>query len=309
MGRYVLRRLLQLVPVFLGTTFLIYWLVWKLPGDPFVGKCGERQCPDAYIALMRERYHLDEPLVVQYLRYLGDLVTGDFGQTFRGLDVGDLIGAAYPNTIRLAVVALLIEAVIGLAAGILTGLRGRGFLDNLVLVSTLFLISLPVFVTGFALQILFGFELGWIKPVVSKSPAPWADLIVPGFVLGSLSMAYVTRLTRASIAENRRADYVRTAIAKGQPGSRVVGVHLLRNSAIPVLTYLGTDIGALMGGAIVTEGVFDIKGIGNLVYDGILGKDGVVVTGVVTLLVLVYLLSNLLVDLLYAVIDPRIRYD
>ncbi|PPK70311.1 ABC transporter permease [Actinokineospora auranticolor] len=309
MGRYVLRRLLQLVPVFIGTTFLIYWLVWSLPGDRFAGKCGERPCEPAYIAKMTEKFNLDDPLIVQYGKYMLNLLQGDFGITSKEVSVGELIANAYPNTLRLAVVALLIEAVIGLAAGILTGLRGRGFLDNLVLVSTLFLISLPVFVTGFVLQIVLGFELHWIKTTVSASPAPWGHLIAPGFVLGSLSMAYVTRLTRTSIAENKRADFVRTAVAKGLPQRRVVGVHLLRNSAIPVVTFLGTDLGALMGGAIVTEGIFDIKGIGNLVYDGILGKDGAAVTGVVTLLVIVYLISNLLVDLLYAVLDPRIRYD
>ncbi|GAA3060962.1 ABC transporter permease [Actinokineospora globicatena] len=309
MGRYVLRRLLQLIPVFIGTTFLIYWLVWSLPGDAFAGKCGDRPCPDAYVQAMMDKFNLGDPLVVQYGKYMLNVLQGNFGETFRGLDVGELIGDAYPNTIRLALVALAIEAVIGLAAGVLTGLRGRGFLDNLVLVSTLFLISLPVFVTGFVLQITLGFELKWIKTTVSASPAPWEHLIVPGFVLGSLSMAYVTRLTRTSIAENKRADYVRTATAKGLRQRRVVGVHLLRNSAIPVVTFLGTDLGALMGGAIVTEGIFDIKGIGSLVYDGIIGKEGVTVTGVVTLLVMVYLLSNLLVDLLYAVLDPRIRYD
>ncbi|SDD02878.1 ABC transporter permease [Actinokineospora iranica] len=309
MGRYVLRRLLQLIPVFIGTTFLIYWLVWSLPGDEFSGKCGDRPCPDSYINLMKEKFNLDDPLIVQYGKYMLNLLQGDFGETFRGIEVGDLIAEAYPNTIRLALVALAIEALIGLTAGILTGLRGRGFLDNLTLVSTLFLISLPVFVTGFVLQIVLGFELGWIKTTVSASPAPWEQLIVPGFVLGSLSMAYVTRLTRTSIAENKRADYVRTAVAKGLPQRRVVGVHLLRNSAIPVVTFLGTDLGNLMGGAIVTEGIFNIKGIGNLVYRGILGKEGLVVTGVVTLLVMVYLLSNLLVDMLYAVLDPRIRYD
>ncbi|WP_436493705.1 ABC transporter permease [Actinokineospora sp. HUAS TT18] len=308
MGRYVLRRLLQLIPVFIGTTFLIYWLVWSLPGDPFAGKCGDRPCPDAYVSMMQDKFNLNDPLVVQYGKYMLNLIQGDFGQNFRLQDVGTLIGNAYPNTIKLAVVALIIEAIIGLSAGILTGLRGRGFLDNLTLVSTLFLISLPVFVTGFVIQIFFGIELGWIKPTVS-SKAPWSELIAPGFVLGSLSMAYVTRLTRTSIAENKRADFVRTAVAKGLPQSRVVGVHLLRNSAIPVLTFLGTDLGSLMGGAIVTEGIFDIKGIGNLVYRGIIAKDGVIVTGVVALLVVVYLLSNLLVDMLYAVLDPRIRYD
>ncbi|HEV2779161.1 MAG TPA: ABC transporter permease [Actinophytocola sp.] len=308
MGRYVLRRLLQLVPVFIGTTFLMYWLVWSLPGDPFAGKCGERPCPDSYITAMRDKFNLDDPLLVQYGKYMVGLLQGDFGVNYKDQSVGTLIGNAYPNTIKLALMALAIEAVIGLVAGVLTGLRGRSYLDNLVLVSTLFLISIPVFVTGFVLQIALGFQLGWIKPVVS-SGAPWEQLIVPGFVLGSLSMAYVTRLTRTSIAENKRADYVRTAVAKGQPQRRVVAVHMLRNSAIPVITFLGTDVGALMGGAIVTEGIFDIKGIGNLVYRAIGAQEAVTVTGIVTLLVLVYLLANLIVDLLYAVLDPRIRYD
>ena len=308
MGRYVLRRLLQLVPVFLGTTFLIYVLVWAIPGDPFAGKCGDRPCPDAYIAEMRDKFNLDDNIFSQYLQYLGNLLTGDFGETFSGLQVGELIADAYPTTIRLALLALLIEAVIGLAAGIYTGLRGGGFLDNLVLVSTLFLIAVPVFVTGFLVQTFLGLRWGIISPTVS-SAAPWSQLVAPAFVLASLSMAYVARLTRTSIAENRRADYVRTAVAKGLSPRRVLGVHLLRNSAIPVVTFLGTDLGALMGGAIVTEGIFNIRGVGGLVFGAIVTKEGVTVTGVVVLLVIVYLLMNLLVDVLYAVLDPRIRLD
>jgi oligopeptide transport system permease protein len=308
MGRYILRRLLQLVPVFIGTTFLIYVLVWSIPGNPFAGMCGERPCPDSFIAMMTEKYHLDDNVFVQYAKYMGNLLTGDFGETFSGLDVGELISLRYPVSVRLAIVAVAIEAVIGLTAGILTGLRGRGFLDSLVLVSTLFLIAIPTFVTGFVLQILLGFQWEIMTPTVS-SEATWSELIIPGFVLGSLSMAYVSRLTRTSIAENKRSDYIRTALAKGQPQRRIVWVHLLRNSVIPVITFLGTDIGTLMGGAIVTEGIFGINGIGRLVYDGILAKEGVVVTGVVVLLVLVFLLVNLVIDLAYAVLDPRIRYD
>jgi oligopeptide transport system permease protein len=308
MGRYVLRRLLQFVPVFFGATFLIYALVWAVPGDPFAGKCGDRACPAPFIEAMTAKYGLNDPLIVQYFRYIGKLFTGDFGETFNGNSVAAQIGSAYPVTTRLAIIALIIEIVIGVIAGVLTGLRGKGFLDNLVLVSTLFLISLPVFVTGSILQIVLGLEWGIITPTVS-SDASWGELIVPGFVVGSISMAYVTRLTRTSIAENRRADYVRTAIAKGQPTRRVVVVHLLRNSAIPVVTFLGTDLGSLMGGAIVTEGVFNINGIGGLIFRNIAEKEGFMVTTVVTLLVLVYLLMSLIVDLLYAVLDPRIRYD
>jgi oligopeptide transport system permease protein len=307
-GRYVLRRLLQLVPVFVGTTFLIYVLVWALPGDPFAGKCGDRPCPDAYVAAMRAEYNLDQNIFVQYGRYLLNLVQGDFGETFSGLQVSELIAAAYPVTIRLALVALLIEAVIGLLAGVLTGLRSGGYLDNVVLVTTLFLIAIPIFVTGYVLQTVLGLRLGIISPTVSAD-ATFGELLVPGFVLGSLSMAYVARLTRTSISENRRSDYVRTAVAKGLTPQRVVGVHLLRNSAIPVITFLGVDLGALMGGAIVTEGIFNIRGIGGLVFRSILTKEGATVTGVVVLLVIVYLLMNLLVDVLYAVLDPRIRYD
>ncbi|MGW0218016.1 ABC transporter permease [Micromonospora chokoriensis] len=308
MGRYLLRRLLQLVPVFIGTTFLIYWLVWAVPGDPFAGKCGERRCPDQYVAFMTEKYHLDQNVFVQYANYMKNLLQGDFGQTFQQREISDIIATAYPNTLKLAVVALIIEAVIGLGAGVLTGLRRNGFLDNLVLVSTLFLIALPVFVVGFVLQWLLGVQWGIIKPTVS-SEMRWSELIVPGFVLGSASVAYIARVARTSIAENRRADYVRTAIAKGLPMRRVVGVHLLRNSLIPVVTLLGTDLGALMGGAIVTEGIFGINGIGRQVFRAIITKESATVVGIVVVLVLVYLVMNLLVDLLYAALDPRIRYE
>ncbi|MEU5691634.1 ABC transporter permease [Actinosynnema sp. NPDC020468] len=307
MGRYVLRRLLQMVPVFFGATFLIYLMVWLVPGDPFEGKCGERECPPQYIAMMREKFNLDDPAWLQYLKYVGKVFQGDFGVTSSGTPVIDRIAATFPVTLKLALVALLIEAVIGITAGVVSGLRNRGFLDSLVLVSTLFLISLPVFVTGYVVQLVFGLQLHWVSPTVN-SPT-FANLIVPGFVLASLSMAYVARLSRASISENRRADYVRTALAKGLPPRRVVGVHLLRNSLIPVITFLGTDLGAFLGGAIVTEGIFNVPGVGGLVFRSILTKDGAMVTGVVTLLVLVYLLMTLLVDLLYAVLDPRIRYD
>ncbi|RLK13731.1 oligopeptide transport system permease protein [Micromonospora sp. M71_S20] len=308
MGRYLLRRLLQLIPVFIGTTFLIYWLVWSVPGDPFAGKCGERPCPDSFVNMMTDKFKLDEPLVVQYGNYMKNLFQGDFGQTFGGREIGDIIATAYPNTLKLALVALAIEAVIGLTAGVLTGLRRNGFLDNLVLVSSLFLIALPIFVIGFVAQWLLGVQWGIVKPTVS-SEMRLSELIVPGFVLGSASMAYIARLARTSIAENRRADYVRTAIAKGLPMRRVVGIHLLRNSLIPVVTLLGTDLGALMGGAIVTEGIFQVNGIGRQVYRAIITKESATVVSIVVVLVLVYLLMNLLVDLLYAALDPRIRYE
>ena len=308
MGRYVLRRLLQAIPVFIGTTFLIYLMVWGLPGNPFAGRCGNRPCPDAYIQRMTEKYHLDENIFAQYFWYMSHLVRGDFGETFTGTSVNTLLAQAFPVTLRLAIVAIAFEALIGVTAGVVTGLRKGRFIDNLVLVSTLFLIAIPTFVTGALLQWVLGVEWGIIKPTVS-SEARWSELIVPGFVLAAVTMAFVTRLTRVSVVENRRADYVRTAVAKGLTESRVTGVHLLRNSLIPVVTQLGLDLGGLMAGAIVTEGIFNIRGIGGMLFNAINRQDSALVVSIVALLVLVYLVVNLIVDVLYAVLDPRIRYE
>jgi oligopeptide transport system permease protein len=308
MGRYTLRRLLQLVPVLLGTTFLIYWLVWSLPGDPFAGKCGERDCPASYIDMMRDRYNMDDPLPIQYVKFIGNMLQGDFGVDFHGRAVLDTMAQAWPITLKLALLAVLFEAAIGITAGVLTGLRRGGFLDNVVLISTLFLISIPIFVTGFVIQFALGIKLGVINPTVS-SEAPWGELVVPALVLASGQLAYMARLARTSIVENIRADYVRTAVAKGLTRQRVVGIHLLRNSMIPVVTLLGLDLGGLMGGAIITEGIFNIQGVGGTLFRAITQQDSTIVVPMVTVLVLVYLLMNLLVDLLYGVLDPRIRYE
>jgi oligopeptide transport system permease protein len=308
MGRYAIRRLLQLIPVMLGTTFLINYMVWQLPGDPFAGRCGQRPCPDSYVSAMRAQFGLDQPMLVQYWHFLQNMLTGNLGVDFNQVPVADQLTAAWPITIRLALLAVVIEAVIGIGAGVLSGLKRGGFADNLVTISTLFLLSLPVFVTGFLLQWLLGVQLHVINPTVSDE-APIAELFVPALVLASINMAFTARLTRTSIVENLRADYVRTAVAKGLTNRRVVGIHLLRNSLVPVLTFLGTEIGSLMSGAIITEGIFNIHGIGGLLYRAITGQDFTIVVPVATLLVLVYLITNLLVDLLYGVLDPRIRYE
>jgi oligopeptide transport system permease protein len=308
MGRYTIRRLLQMIPVIIGTTFLIYAMVWALPGDPFAGKCGDRPCPATYIAEMRAKFSLDDPLPIQYGKYLGNLLQGNFGESFSGRSVWDEITQAFPVTFKLAVMAILFEIIIGISAGILAALRRGKFLDNLVLVSTLVVISIPVFVIGYLMQFIFGLKLGWFPPTVS-SDATIYELILPGFVLASLSLAYVARLMRGNLTENLRADYVRTATSKGLSRRRVIGRHAVRNSLIPVVTFIGADFGALLGGAIVTEGIFNIRGIGGLLYLSIRTREYATVVGVVTVLVLVFLLVNLLVDILYGAIDPRIRYE
>jgi oligopeptide transport system permease protein len=306
MGKYIIRRLLQMIPVIIGVTFIIFVAVYTL-GDPTVGRCGERACPAGYIAKFRAEHNLDEPLIIQYALYLGNLVQGDLGTNFFGNSVAEELLARWPVTLKLGLMALGFEIIIGITAGVLAGIRRGHLVDSLVTVSTLFVIAIPVFVLGGLAQLIFGVKLGWFP--VTATQGTFYQLIMPAFVLASISVAYVARLMRANLVENLRADYTRTAKAKGLTQARTVGVHTLRNSLIPVVTYIGIDVGALMGGAVVTERIFNVNGIGNFLYRSIQQKDGTSVVGTITCLVLVYLLVNLLVDVLYGFLDPRISHD
>ena len=275
MLRYVARRLLQMVPVFFGATLLIYAMVFALPGDPIAALGGQRSLSPEVIDQIKASYHLDKPFIVQYLLYLKGLFTLDLGQSLRGTEsVLDVLVRAYPITIKLSLMALAFEAIAGI---------------------------------GFVLQFIVGVRLGWLPVTAGESPG-FTELLMPAVVLGAVSFAYVLRLTRTEVAENLTADHVRTARAKGLSGVRVMIVHVLRNSLVPVVTFLGADLGALMGGAIVTEGIFNIKGVGGTLYSAIIRGDGPMVVSFTTVLVLVFIVSNLLVDLLYAALDPRIRY-
>jgi oligopeptide transport system permease protein len=309
MGRYVARRLLQMIPVFIGTTLLIFLMVYALPGDPVRGLFGDKAASPAVLRSLRHEYGLDKPVLVQYWDYMRNIVLHlDFGtQIGSGRPVTDILSEAFPVTLRLAGLAFAIEATLGILLGVVAGLRAGKATDTAVLFLTLLLISVPVFVLGYIFQTVFAFQLDWLEPSVVDD-TDISQLIMPAMVLACASLAYVARLTRTSVAENLRADYMRTAIAKGLPRRRIVGVHLMRNSLIPVVTFLGTDIGALMGGAIVTEGIFNIHGVGGTIYESIVRREGTTLVGLVTILVLVYLLTSLIVDLLYAVLDPRIRY-
>ncbi|MEU9998485.1 ABC transporter permease [Streptomyces sp. NPDC048370] len=308
MGRYVARRLLQMIPVFLGSTLLIFSMMYVLPGDPVRALAGEQTVDPAQIAQMKKDLGLDQHFLVQYWNYLVNLLQGDFGtQIASGQPVADIIADAFPITIRLTLFAFTFTALVGISLGVFAGLKADTLRDRGLLVLTLLVISVPSFVLGFLAQYFFAHQLGWVDPNVSAL-AEWSELILPAVVLGSLSLAYVARLTRTSIAENLRSDYMRTAVAKGLPRRRIVGVHLMRNSMIPVVTFLGTDLGALMGGAVVTEGIFNVQGVGYNVFSALKHREGSTVVGIVTLIVVVYLVASLLVDLLYAVLDPRIRY-
>lgn len=308
MGKYIVRRLLQMIPVIFGTTFIIFAMVFALPGDPTAGKCGERRCPEAFIVEYRHKYNLDDPVPIRYAKYLGQVAKGDLGTNQYGVKVTDDLAKRYKVTGKLALMAIGFEIVIGIGAGILAGIRKGRFIDNLVLVSTLVVISIPIFVIGAVLQYFLGVRAGMFPVTVSPNATTY-ELLLPAMVLGSLSVAYIARLTRTNLVENLRADYVRTAIAKGLTKRRAVGLHALRNSMIPVITFIGFDFGSLLGGAIVTERIFNIQGIGGYIFRSIQLRDGVAVVGAVTALVIVFLFVNLIVDLLYGVLDPRISHD
>ncbi len=335
MGRYVIRRLLQFIPTTLGAIFLLHYLTSlgiQLTGNPVRAIFGDRRPSEAQMNALSQALGLGDPclqrtgdpcLALYVDRLEGIFLRFDLGIDFNRRPVTDIVGDAASYTIKIVVIAILFEAIIGITAGVLAGLRSGGFVDYLVKISTVLLISVPVFVLGLLIRDMWNVRVGnWMREggwpdwfaygvmsPVYKPDYPWASLIIPGLVLGSLSLATTARLTRTSILENIRADYVRTAKAKGLAPKRVIGVHTLRNSLIPVVTYLGVDFGTLMGGAIVTEGIFGVPGIGREIFRAITQQQPSVILGIVTLLVLIFLLVNLLVDILYAVLDPRIRYD
>lgn len=307
MLRYILFRLLQVIPVLLGTTFLIYFLVFAMPGDPILAMFGDKTPDPAVVERLREQYHLDQPFMVQYFLYLKGILVGDFGLTFSGQPVAEVLARTFPVTIKLAAIAIVIELALAVSIGLYSGLRKGKFFDNMSLIVGLIFMSIPIFVIAFIAQFVFGIQLGWFRTTVGTG-APIQDLMLPGIVLGVSLYATSMRLTRASVIDTLNQDFVRTAYAKGLSRRRVVPVHVLRNSLIPTVTNTATDFGVLMVGATVTEGIFNVPGVGNALFHAILRGENSTVVSFVTVMVLIYLGVNLVVDLLYAVLDPRIRY-
>lgn len=309
MGRYIVRRLLQVIPVFFGTTFIIFAAVFALPGDPVRALFGDRQPPQATIDAITRRYNLDKPLLVQYGLYMKRIFFHlDFGVNFHNRPVLDIMKSAWPVSVKLGLTAFSIELVVGISAGIMAGLRRGGFFDNFILMSTTLLIAIPVFVLGFVGQLVFGLKLQLFPISGLRDGWPYS-YILPALILAGVQLASLTRLVRVSLVENLRADYVRTAIAKGLPRRRVVARHAFRNSLIPVVTLLGLDVGSLISGAIVTEGIFNIPGVGRALFLAVGAQENTVVVGISTALVLIFIVANLSVDLLYGLLDPRIRFD
>ncbi|WP_336660690.1 ABC transporter permease [Leucobacter sp. USHLN153] len=307
MLRYILFRILQVIPVLLGTTFLIYFMVFAMPGDPILAMFGDKTPNPAIVAQLREQYHLDQPFIVQYLLYLKGLLIGDFGTSFSGQPVSEILARTFPVTTKLAIMAILIEFLLAVVIGLFSGLRKGKFFDNINLIIGLAFMSVPIFVIAFLGQFFFTIKLDWFRTTVSGG-APLQELLLPAIVLGVSLYATSMRLTRSSVIETANQDFVRTAYAKGLSRGRVIPTHILRNSLIPTVTNSAANFGILLVGATVTEGIFNVPGVGNTLYQAILRGENATVVSFVTVMVLIYLGVNLVVDLLYAVLDPRIRY-
>jgi len=308
MFRFIVRRLLQMVLTFFGATFVVYALMFAATDDPLQALVGERPLTVSQRTALTARYHLDESFLKQYWYYVKGLLTGDLGTSLTGRKISDMLADAWPVTLRLSLLAIIIAATIAIVAGVISGIRRGSIFDNTTLFVTLIVLAMPIVVLAPLAQLIFGIKLGWFPPTAGRDASLW-ELLLPAAVLASLVVATELRVTRASVAENLRADYVRTARAKGLTRNRVIGVHVLRNSLIPVITLIGVDIGGLMSGAIITEKVFNIPGVGFNLWRGIRTEDGPLVVGFVSVLVIVFLVVNLIVDLLYAALDPRIRYE
>jgi peptide/nickel transport system permease protein len=332
MLQFVGRRLLALVPVLLGVTFVAFFAMYLTPGDPALLVLGERATPES-VAALRHELGLDRPFLVQYATFLGRLAQGNLGRsTQTNNPVVEDIAGRFPATIELTIAAMLIACVVGITAGVISAVKQYSVLDYAAMVGSLVGVSMPIFWLGFVMMLVFSLRLDWFPlsgrfdvsyyfPRVTNFvlvdtlldgqwDAFWSGvkhLVLPAVTLSTVPMAIIARMTRSSMLEVLRQDYVRTAQAKGLPDRRIVVVHALRNAFIPVLTVIGLQFGLLLGGAILTETVFAWPGLGRLTVEAIYTRDYPLIRGCVLVVATTFVLINLLVDLMYAVIDPRIR--
>lgn len=304
MSKYVLKRLVMLIPVLIGVTFLVYFIISLSPGDTAAMLAGE-DADAATIEALRKELGLDQPVIVQYARYMLNLIQGDMGNSYKtGRPVTNMIVSCFPNTAKLAFWSILVAVGIALPIGIISATKQYSMFDNVGMVVALIGVATPNFWLGLMMIILFSLNLGWLPSGGSKG---WTSYIMPAITLGTGDAALITRMTRSSMLEVIRADYIRTARAKGVPENKVVYQHALRNALIPVVTAIGLQFGSLLGGATLTETVFAWPGIGRSTVDSIKTKDTTQVLGNIVVLTITFSCVNLLVDILYAFIDPRIK--
>ena len=315
---YIGRRILQMIPVFIGVTIILFILRTPgvIGGDPVRMITGEKAISETLYNQIVQKYGLDKPVYVQYYRYLSDLVHGDLGTSYqKSRPVTQILFDKFPNTLKLALTAVLIEMFFGIVAGIISAVKRYSFWDVLVTFSTSVLVSLPVFWLGMLFQILFGIKFKqWGLPylplsgMTSRQFPEIVHLILPAVTLASVSTAYAARIMRSQLLEVMGQDYMRTAAAKGLTGAQVIWGHGMKNALIPVVTYFGLDLGAMMGGTVLTETVFNWPGIGYEIFLAIGQRDWPVVMGATIIIVFIVMALNLLVDVSYAFLDPRIRY-
>lgn len=304
MSRYVFKRLVMLIPVLIGVTFLVYFIISLSPGDTAAMLAGEDADAETIEALRKE-LGLDQPVIVQYAKYMLNLIQGDMGNSYKtGRPVTNTIVSCFPNTAKLAFWSILVAVGIALPIGIISATKQYSMFDNVGMVVALIGVATPNFWLGLMMIILFSLNLGWLPSGGSNG---WKSYIMPAITLGTGDAALITRMTRSSMLEVIRADYIRTARAKGVPENKVVYQHALRNALIPVVTAIGLQFGSLLGGATLTETVFAWPGIGRSTVDSIKTKDTTQVLGNIVVLTITFSCVNLLVDILYAFIDPRIK--
>lgn len=303
---YTLRRVLQMIPVVIGSTFIIYALTFLMPGDPIAAITGSRPLPASTVNQIREAYNLNDPFLIQYGKYMLGILQGNLGIDLFGRPVAGLIAERLPVTLQLGLTAWVLKLAIGLLIGIYSGLKHNRPADHFALFFTVFFIGVPGFVVALGAQTLFGIRLNWVDPAGIGAGWPMA-FILPALVMAVESSAGLARLTRTSLVDVLRTDYMRTAMAKGLSPERRIWGHALRNTMIPVSTYLGLSLAGMLGGTVIIEAIFNIPGIGQLMVAAINNKEGTTVVGIATFLVIAYLLFNLAVDLMYGLIDPRAR--
>ncbi|MBC7970381.1 MAG: ABC transporter permease [Verrucomicrobia bacterium] len=335
MWLYIVKRLLGLLPVLLGITLLVFGLLHFIPGDPAVALIGDRATPEQ-LAALRERLGLNQSLSTQYLAFLNDLLHFELGTSITsGIPIADEIRTRFPATLELSIAAMMVALLLGIPAGILAAVHKNRWLDNLTMTGSLLGVSVPVYWLGLLLIYLFAIHLHWLPPGGRISVDAGfnfkpmtgfyvldallrldgnalkdvlAHLLLPSIALGTIPLAILARITRSAMLETLSQDYIRTARAKGLPERWVILRHAFKNALLPITTIAGLQFGTLLGGAILTETIFSWAGIGSWIYDGILSRDYPVVQGGVITVAIAFVLINLLVDLSYAVFDPRIQF-
>jgi peptide/nickel transport system permease protein/oligopeptide transport system permease protein len=306
MLQYVIKRLLSTIPVLLGISLLLFFMLRMLPGDPAQVLAGQMASVED-VKLIRHQLGLDRPIIVQYGLFLSRLVRFDLGRSARTQNpVIREVWARLPNTVLLAVAAITLACLFGIPAGIIAAVRPYTWIDYLFTSMALFGISMPVFWLGLMLVVIFSVVLQWLP---AGGTGSWKHMILPSFTLAAFVVAFITRMTRASMIEVLSQDYTTTARSKGLKEQVVIMKHALKNALIPIITVVGLQFGLLLGGAVLTETVFAWPGIGRLIVDSILARDYPVIQGTILIFGLLYILVNLFVDMIYAFIDPRIRYD